>query len=166
VHHLQGKTGHVRPAETRALLEGIYRDKLALRQRHVAAARRVSHYEFNNAYQYVINREDVHLQWLAEAIAASGGTLAEVAEPDVSGDLTAIMAEDRERAGLFVDQWKDRVGAVSNARHRTMLGLMLGETLEQQRFFAQAVAGRTDLLGPRADGMGTGGGVLPTRWVE
>jgi hypothetical protein len=156
----------VRPAETRALLEAIYREKLALRQRHVAAARHVGPYEFNNAYQYVINREDEHLAWLREAIAASGGTLADVPEPEVTGELTAIMAEDRDRAGAFVGRWKDRIGAVSNARHRTMLGLMLGETLEQQRFFAQAVAGRADLLGRHTDGKTTRGQVLPTRWVE
>ncbi|MGH9315046.1 MAG: hypothetical protein ACRD09_04990 [Vicinamibacterales bacterium] len=154
------------PSETRALLEAIYRDKLALRQRRVAAARHVSHYEYNNAYQYVINRDDVHLSWLRDAIAAASGALAEVPEPEVHDDLAAILAEDRDRAAAFVDRWKDKIGAITNARHRTLLGLMLGETLEQQRFFAQAVAGRTDLLGPRTQGVGTGGGVLPTRWVE
>ena len=55
---------------------------------------------------------------------------------------------------------------MTNARHRTMLRVILGETLEQKRFFDQALAGRTDLLGRRADGAGTEGGVLPTRWVE
>lgn len=155
----------MKPAEARALLEAIYRDKLALRQRHVAAARRVSAYEANNAYQYVINREDVHLEWLREAVAAAGGTLADVPLPEVTGDLSTIMAEDRESAGGFVNRWKDQIRALSNARHRTLLGLMLGETLEQQRFFAQAVAGRTDLLG-RRDTPGTPGEVLPTRWVE
>jgi hypothetical protein len=156
----------VRPAETRALLEAIYREKLALRQRHVAAARQVGRYEFNNAYQYVINREDVHLAWLRDAIGGSGDTLPDAPEPDVTGELTAILAEDRDRAGAFVGRWKDRIDGVSNARHRTMLGLMLGETLEQQRFFAQAVAGRADLLGRHTDGKTTGGRVLPTRWVE
>jgi hypothetical protein len=161
----------VKPVETRALLEAIYRDKLALRQRHVAAARHVSHYEFNNTYQYIIAREDMHLAWLAEAIAAAGGTLASIPEPDVrdgGGELgmTAILAEDRDRAAAFVERWKQATDAMTNARHRTLLNLLLGETLEHQRFFAQAVAGRADLLGPRPDGMGTGGGVLPTRWVE
>jgi predicted transposase YdaD len=154
----------VRPADALALLEAIYRDKLALRQRHVAAARRVSSYEFNNAYQYVINREDVHLAWLSEAIAAAGGTLASVPEPDIDGDAARVMAEDRELAGAFVAQWKDKIAALGNARHQTMLKLMLGETLEQQRFFAQAAAGETDLLG-RREGRARGA-VLPTRWVE
>ncbi|MBA2602088.1 MAG: hypothetical protein H0U94_00740 [Acidobacteria bacterium] len=46
-----------------------------------------------------------------------------------------------------------------------MLRVILGEIVEQQRFFDLALAGRTDLLGRRADGAGTGGGVMPTRWV-
>ena len=52
------------------------------------------------------------------------------------------------------------------ARHRSMLRVILGETLEHKRFFEQALAGRTDLLGRRADGAGTGGGVLGVRWIE
>jgi hypothetical protein len=155
----------VKPADALALLEAIYKDKLALRQRHVAAARRVSSYEFNNAYQYVINREDVHLAWLRDAIADAGGTLAEVPEPEITGEATRLMAEDRELAGAFVARWKDKIAALSNARHRSMLGLMLGETLEQQRFFALGVAGETDLLGRREGGRARGA-VLPTRWVE
>ncbi len=55
---------------------------------------------------------------------------------------------------------------MTHARNRVMLRVILGETLEQKRFFDQALAGRQDLLGRRADGAGTGGGVLPTRWVE
>ena len=55
---------------------------------------------------------------------------------------------------------------LQHARHRTMLQRHPGRDAEQRRFFDQAMAGRTDLLGRRADGAGTGGGVLPTRWVE
>ena len=47
-----------------------------------------------------------------------------------------------------------------------MLNVILGEALEHKRFFEQAVAGRADLLGRRAEGAGTGGGVLPIRWIE
>ena len=54
-----------------------------------------------------------------------------------------------------------------NARHRLMLNVILGETLEQERFFEQALAGRTDLLGRRSDAVGPRvGSVLPTRWIE
>ena len=55
---------------------------------------------------------------------------------------------------------------MTHARHRTMLNVIIGETVEHKRFFELALAGRTDLLGRRADGAGKGGGVLPTRWVE
>jgi hypothetical protein len=64
-----------------------------------------------------------------------------------------------------VERWRDRVESLPNARHRSMLRVILGETLEQQRFFDQALAGRDDLLGRRADGAGTGDGVMATRWV-
>jgi len=44
---------------------------------------------------------------------------------------------------------------------------ILGETLEAQRFFEQALAGRTDLLGRRTEGVGKlEGHVLSTRWIE
>jgi hypothetical protein len=47
----------VKPAELIELLRECYRDKSALHQRHIAAARLVTDYDFNNTYQYVINRE-------------------------------------------------------------------------------------------------------------
>ena len=53
-----------------------------------------------------------------------------------------------------------------NARHRSLLRVILGETLEHKRFFDQAVAGRSDLLGRRADGAGTGGVSCAVRWIE
>jgi hypothetical protein len=77
-----------------------------------------------------------------------------------------VIGHDRDAAQAFVDQWRPKVAAMTHARHRMMLDVILGETLEHKRFFEQALAGRTDLLGRRADGAGTGGGVLPTRWVE
>ena len=56
---------------------------------------------------------------------------------------------------------------MTNVRHRGMLRVILGETIEQERTFEQALAGRTDLLGRRTDGVGKlVGEVLPTRWVE
>ncbi|HET9266476.1 MAG TPA: hypothetical protein VFO14_25740 [Vicinamibacterales bacterium] len=154
------------------LLREFYRDKLALYRRHVAAARHISHYDFNNTYQYVIAREDVQLAWLRDAITDMAGELEDVAEPKIEPDgrgdaaQAAILEEDRQGAARFVEKWRPRIEAVTNARHRNMLRVILGETLEHQRFFEQALAGRTDLLGRRADGAGTGGGVLPTRWVS
>ena len=158
--------------ELLALLRDFYRNKLAIRQRHVAVARHVAHYDFNNTYQYVIAREDVQLNWLRDAILDLGGALEEVAEPQIatSGKAAEAQAEliatDRDAAQAFVDTWRPRLEAMPNARHRSLLRVILGETLEHKRFFEQALAGRTDLLGRRADGAGTGGGVLPVRWME
>ena len=49
-----------------------------------------------------------------------------------------------------------------------MLRVILGETLEQKRFFEQALAGQTGLLlGRRADQPEAARGeVLPNRWIE
>jgi hypothetical protein len=162
----------VKSADLVNLLRECYREKSALRQRHVAAARFVVDYDFNNAYQYVINREDVHLTWLHDAIVDHGGTPEEAPEPQIAatGKKTdaqaAVFRDDAAQMQTFVDRWRDRVEHMTNARLRTMLRLVLGETLEQKRLFDQALAGRTDLLGRRADGAGTEGAVLPTRWVN
>ena len=120
----------------------------------------------------VIAREDVQLNWLRDAITDLGGTLDEVAEPAIEAaakgaELQAqLIREDGDAAQSFVDRWRPRMDALPNARHRSMLRVILGETLEHRRFFQQALAGRSDLLGRRADGAGTGGGVLGVRWIE
>jgi hypothetical protein len=168
LHHLQGKTELVNPAELLQLLREFYREKSALRARHVAGARLVGDYNFNNAYQYVINREEVHLAWLRDAIVDLGGTPEEGPEPQITASgkdaaMTIFRDDSREMQGL-VDRWRDRIEKITNARNKTMLRLMLGEVLEQKRFFDQAAAGREDLLGRRADGMGTPGKVIAARW--
>lgn len=111
------------------------------------------------------------MNWLNDAIADLGGTPDEVPEPQLpasKGDSAQVrlLTEDRDGAQAFVDKWKPRLDGVPNARLRSLLRVILGETLEHKRFFEQALAGRTDLLGRRADGAGTGGGVLGTRWIE
>jgi hypothetical protein len=172
LHHLQGKAKLVKANEMLELLREFHRDKLALRQRHVAAARFVSDYDFNNTYQYVIAREDVQVRWLVDAIIDLGGKPDEVPEPELRPEGKAdaaqlsVMTADRDAAGAFVGKWRPRIDALPNARHRGMLRVVIGETLEHKRFFEQALAGRTDLLGRRADGAGTEGGVIATRWVE
>jgi hypothetical protein len=101
-----------------------------------------------------------------------GGQPEDVAEPTITpqgkGDAaqTSVIAQDRDAVKAFIATWEPRIEKVTNARHRTMLRLVMGEMREQQRFFELALAGRTDLLGRRADGAGTGGGVLPIRWIE
>ena len=161
-------------AELQEILTGFAADRLALLERHEAGARVVSHYDFNNAYQYVINREETQLSWLAKAIADLGGAVPndQVApQRPVSGKRGAawrtIVEEDATEAQAFVKRWRPRVEALTHARHRNLLRVILGETLEQQRLFEQALAGRTDLLGRRAEELGPAiGEVLPARWVE
>ena len=154
------------------LLREFYRDKLALRQRHVAAARHIKDYEINNAYQYVIAREDVQIRWLLDAIVDMGGQPDEVGEPVVAlqgrgaAAQNRILSDDVDQARSMLQKWRSRLDALPNARHRSMLRVILGETVEHQRMFEQALGGRTDVLGRRADGAGTEGDVLSTRWVE
>lgn len=159
-------------AELLDFVSAFYRDKLTLRNRHVAGARHVADYNVNNTYQYIVNRDDMHVRWLQDAIADLGGTPEEQAEPDIkpSGKgaeaQRSVITADRDAARKFVERWTPRVDGLPNARHRTLLNVILGETSEQHRFFEQALAGRDDLLGRRSEGVGTGGGVMPTRWVE
>ena len=172
VHHLQREAERVNTPDLLETLREFHREKLTMRQRHVAVARHVTHYDFNNTYQYVINREDVHLQWLEAAIAELGGQPIDVGEPDLgapsgkkNAQFTPFVEQDARDAASFVERWKPRVAGLDHARHRGMMGVVLGETLEQKRFFDLMIAGRDDLLGRRADGAGTGGGVLPVRWL-
>jgi hypothetical protein len=152
------------------LLREVYRDKALMRQSHIDAARFVSDYNFNNTYQYIIAREDMHVRWLADAVADLAGAPEEPALGEHPAGRSrdserAIIAEDSKGAQAFLDKWRPRINALPNARHRQMLNVILGETLEHKRFFDLALAGREDLLGRRADGMGTGGGVMGSRWV-
>jgi len=155
------------------LLQEFHREKLAMFLRHEAGARLVGQYDANNTYQYILNREDVQLSWLATAIADLGGQTAAAVDPqrEAAGKgadaARAVIEADARDAQAFVDRWKPRVAAMTNARQSGMLRVILGETLEQQRFFEQALAGRVDLLGRRGQSLAAAHGeVLPTRWIE
>ena len=153
-------------------------ERLALVQRHEAAARVVSHYDFNNTYQYVIAREETHLSWLESALVELGATLPQTTLPLPSPDAPAggkkgevaayrdILTGDAKFLGAFVARWRERVATVTHARHRTMLGVVLGESLEHQRLFEQAASGFEDVLGRRSGGVARVGAVLPDRWQE
>ena len=164
----------MKPTELITLLQECYTERLAQYERHRAVAAHVGQYDANNTYQYVIAREEMQVSWVRDAVvdAAGADPAEDEAEPVIQlpgkglAAETALIAQDRDGAQAFVDKWRPRVAALSHARHRTMLNVILGETLEHKRFFEQAVAGRADLLGRRADGAGTGGGVLATRWIE
>lgn len=157
-----------------SLLQEFYKDKLTALLAHIAGARLISQYDANNTYQYIINREETQLQWIGQAIASLGGEVSLFnTEPDRSGAgkskdaAQQIIGEDLRNAQAFVDRWTPRVEAMTNERQRNMLKVVLGETLEQKRFFEQAAAGDKELLGLRAPAVGERvGEVLPTRWIE
>lgn len=154
---------------TLTVLQDFYRDKLAMRLHHEVAATAVSTYTANNAYQYVIAREEMQLGWIRLALEQLGVTTAELSARAESTALTnekAAFEDDARRAQAFVDRWKPTVDEMTNARHRSMLRVVLGETLEHKRFFEQALQGRSDLLGRSMPGGGTEGAVMSTRWVE
>jgi hypothetical protein len=164
--------------ELKNTLSEFAADRIALLHRHEAGARAVSHYDFNNTYQYVINREEMQLGWLRAALGEVGtalpgpaAALPMPASPKPSKKLnaasfTTILEDDARHLNRFVEKWRDRIEGVADDRHRIMLNVILGESLEHQRLFEQAAAGFEDLLGRRTGGVARVGGVLPTRWVE
>ncbi len=163
----------MKPPELLALLRDFYAEKLALKRRHEAGARLVGQYDFNNTYQYIIVREEMHLDWLRRAIAGPGGDVpADAGEPqlpsrgDGAEEQTAIIEADARLMKESIDRWRPRVEQVTDSRQKLMLRVILGEMLEQARFFDQALAGRTDLLGRRTSPSKASGRVLSTRWVE
>ena len=162
-----------------ALLIEFAAGRVALIERHEASARTVSNYDFNNTYQYVINREETHLSWLQNALAEYGavvppaGADALPAPPAPkrggkveAGAFRGILEDEARYLGAFVERWRAPVDAMTNARHCNMLKVILGESIEHQRFFEQAAAGFEDLLGRRTGGVARVGSVLPTRWLE
>jgi hypothetical protein len=168
---VQGKTELV--TDLLPLLQDFHREKLEMLLRHQAGARLIGQYDVNNTYQYIINRDEVQLTWLETAIAGLGGVVRDQTDSQrsVAGKAPEaarqVLEEDARDSQAFVDRWRPRVEAMGNARHAKMLGLVLGETLEQKRFFDQALAGRTDLLGRRGASLGPSHGeVLSSRWIE
>ena len=164
--------------ELRKLLTDVAADRLALLQRHEAGARVVSNYDFNNTYQYVIAREETQLSWLQSALTELGVALPQAATalamPEVpkltkktdASTYRGILTDEARQLGAFVDRWRDPIATVSHARHRTMLGVILGESLEHRRLFEQAAAGDEDVIGRRTGGAARVGAVLPDRWQE
>jgi hypothetical protein len=166
---VQGKAERVN--DVLAVLQEFYREALGRLLRHEAGARLIRQYDANNTYQYIINREETHLSWLQSAIAELGGSADDrMSRPDRGKNADAargILEEDARDSKAFVERWRPRLAALPNARHAKMLGVILGEVLEQQRFFEQARAGRTDLLGRRGEQLEPASGeVLPERWIE
>ncbi len=151
-------------SELQLLLTELAEGRVALVERHEASARAVSHYDFS---------------WLQNALAeykavlppAGVSTLPVPAAPKTTKKFEAsafrgILEDDTRSLGAFVEKWRPRVAHVTHARHRNMLNVILGESMEHKRFFEQAAAGFEDLLGRRTAGAERVGGVLPTRWLE
>jgi hypothetical protein len=179
LYRLQGRAGlrHVTGSELLRVLTEFSGDRLTLLQRHEAGARVAAHYDFNNTYQYVIAREDTHLSWLADALEQMGAAMPGAGEamtvPAVAPYRTtagadscrALLEDDEQRLGAFVEKWQPEVAAVSHARHRRMLEVILGESLEHRRLFGQAANGFEDVLGHRTSAGKRVGGVLATRGI-
>lgn len=161
----------MKPTDLVALLQECYRDRLALAEHHRAVAVHVPGYDINNTYQYVINREETHLEWIAATLSELDAPLP--APPD-GPSLTIERGKDSWRrlvhddvalGQAFLAKWKPRIASLSHARNQTMLRLMLGEMQEQTRLLEQALSGEPNLLGRDGEGAGKRGVVAGTRWM-
>ena len=153
------------------LIRDCYVERVKLLTRHEDVAQVITDYDINNAYQYIIAREQTHLSWLQHALLDLGAGLADdpsrgAAVSPVKGDAwKALAADDAAANARFVELWRPKVDAVTNARHKGMLKVMLGEMLEHKRLFDQAAAGRRDLIGKSLDINDHSGDVMANRWT-
>ena len=155
------------PAELLKLLNDFHGETLHLFKARQTNAQSVAAYDANNAFQQVIGRQEVHLRWLSDAIAMLGGTAADSADQlsGMASRETARSIIDRDAADqkAFIDRWTPVVPIVTNARHRKMLELILGEMKEHLRMLQQAADSRPDVLGRHADGKVLRGTVIAVR---
>jgi hypothetical protein len=116
------------------------------------------------------------VSWLRDALGELDAPLPEAGpvtpvespkrrSPD-AGAYRGILEDDARGLAAFVERWASRVPELTHARHRRMLQVVLGESLEHRRLFEQAAAGLEDVLGRRTGGVPRQGTVLPTRWQE
>ncbi|MGQ0736019.1 MAG: hypothetical protein ACT4QD_20490 [Acidobacteriota bacterium] len=160
------------PLSLKELLGAFYAERLALLLRHESAARFVSDYDVNNAYQYIISREETHISWVQHALLDLGMDIPpESAAPELRAPKGPHAVRELARADAsgnrdFVATWRDPVDQIGHARHRGMLGVILGEMLEHQRLFEQAAEGRTDIIGTALPFHERRGTVIDRRWIE
>jgi hypothetical protein len=152
------------------LIRDFYLERVSLLMRHEDVARVITDYDINNAYQTLIAREETHLSWLQHALLDLGAPL--VADPSRGAALSAkrdawksLASEDARANAQFVEKWRPRVEGVSNARHKGMLKVILGEMLEHKRLFDQAAAGNKDLNGTSLAINDHPGDVMQVRFV-
>jgi hypothetical protein len=153
------------------LIRDFYLERVSLLMRHEDVAQVITDYDINNAYQYIIAREQTHLSWLQHALLDVGASLADdptstVAVSPVKGDgWKSYCSEDAQANAKFVEKWRPKLDTITNARHKGMLKVILGETLEHKRLFDQAAQGRKDLIGKSLDINDHSGDVMSARFV-
>jgi hypothetical protein len=152
------------------LIRDFYLERVSLLMRHEDVAQLVTDYDINNAYQYIIAREQTHLSWLQHALLDLGAPVANDpsrgATLSAKGDAWKLLAgEDAGSNAKFVEKWRAKVEDVSNARHKGMLKVVLGEMLEHKRLFDQAAAGNKNLIGTSLAINDHSGDVMPVRFV-
>jgi hypothetical protein len=152
------------------LIRDFYLERVAQLMRHEDVAVTVTDYDINNAYQYIVAREQTHLSWLQHALLDLGAPLpadpARAAKLSVKGDAwKSLAADDAAGNARFVEKWRPQIETVTNARHKGMLNVILGEMLEHKRLFDQAAQGRRDLIGTSLAINDHSGDVMGTRFV-
>ena len=152
------------------LIRDFYLERVALLMRHEGVAVTITDYDINNAYQYIIAREETHLSWLQHALLDLGAPVppdpARAAALTVKGDAWKALAADDAKANTqFVEKWRPRIDTITNARHKGMLKVILGEMLEHKRLFDQAADGRRDLIGKSLAINDHSGKVMTARFV-
>jgi hypothetical protein len=152
------------------LIRDCYLERVALLMRHEDVAQAVVDYDANNAYQYIIAREETHLSWLQHALLDLGAP--QPTDPSRGAAITAkgdawkpFASDDARSNAQFVEKWRPRVETVTHARHKGMLSVMLGEMLEHKRLFEQAAAGRKDVIGKSLAINDHSGDVMRERFV-
>ena len=159
------------PQTLAEVIREFYLERVKMLTRHEDVAAVITDYDINNAYQYIIAREQTHLSWLQHAMLDLGAGLADdpargAAISPVKGDAwKGLSAADATANAKFVDAWRARVDDVTHARHKGMLKVILGETLEHKRLFDQAAAGRKDLIGKSLEINDHSGDVMASRWT-
>lgn len=152
------------------LIRDFLLERTSLLMRHEDVAQQVPDYDINNAYQYILAREETHLSWLQHALLDQGARLpADPSRQTVAvgkGDAWKSLAADDARANAqFVDKWRPKVEAVTHARHKGMLMVVLDEMLEHKRLFDQAAAGNRNLIGTSLAINDHSGVVMGARWT-
>ena len=126
------------------LIRDMYLERVSLLMRHEDVAQVITDYDINNAYQYIIAREETHLSWLQHALLDLGAKL--VGDPSrgpalsAKGDAWKSLAADDARAnGQFVDKWRPKVETVTQ---RAPQGHAEGDPRRDARAQAALRAGR------------------------